>query len=372
MLGEEPEPLTASVSGSRAAKLARIVERCLAKSPEDRYASASELESDLRTLEQPSSLLPRSWVGRLSAALAVLVLLAGVFWVATRDPEARWAREEGLPRLLELVKENQYFEAWQLARRIEEVLPGDPLLEQAWQDFSVVRSISSEPAGALLSISSPQEEEWTVLGSTPLESVHLPLGTFRFRMEKEGFHAIEQLVLPSLTRLKEVGSLDEGMIRVDGWTWYGSTGGRDGWTWRLSLRSVPPNLVATVPGYYLGRYEVTNEEFAAFVEAQGYEDESYWTTPILDGDSALTFEQAMNRFRDSTGQAGPSTWVQGRYPPGEENFPVRGISWYEANAYARFVRAQLPTIFHWNLAAGTGSRECSLRSRISTRTPYCR
>ena len=37
----------------------------------------------------------------------------------------------------------------------------------------------------------------------------------------------------------------------------------------------------------------------------------------------------------------------GSYPEGKEDFPVGGISWYEAAAYARFTGKELPTIYHW-------------------------
>ena len=37
---------------------------------------------------------------------------------------------------------------------------------------------------------------------------------------------------------------------------------------------------------------------------------------------------------------------------GQDDFPVTGISWYEAAAYAEFAGKSLPTIYHWNRAAG--------------------
>jgi formylglycine-generating enzyme required for sulfatase activity len=36
----------------------------------------------------------------------------------------------------------------------------------------------------------------------------------------------------------------------------------------------------------------------------------------------------------------------------KDDFPVTGISWYEAAAYAEFAGKSLPTIYHWNRAAG--------------------
>ena len=61
----------------------------------------------------------------------------------------------------------------------------------------------------------------------------------------------------------------------------------------------------------------------------------------------------MARFRDTTGhERGPATWELGSYPEGQEDFPVGGISWFEAAAYAEFAGKSLPTIYHWYRAAG--------------------
>lgn len=54
-----------------------------------------------------------------------------------------------------------------------------------------------------------------------------------------------------------------------------------------------------------------------------------------------------------TGRRGPATWEAGTYPDGEENYPVTGVSWYEAEAYATYAHKQLPTVFHWSQVAET-------------------
>jgi eukaryotic-like serine/threonine-protein kinase len=59
------------------------------------------------------------------------------------------------------------------------------------------------------------------------------------------------------------------------------------------------------------------------------------------------------RFVDSTGRPGPATWEVGTYPEGRTDFPVGGVSWYEAAAYAAWAGKSLPTVFHWNRVAFT-------------------
>jgi dienelactone hydrolase len=63
----------------------------------------------------------------------------------------------------------------------------------------------------------------------------------------------------------------------------------------------------------------------------------------------------MTRLRDKAGQPGPATWEVGAYPPGQDTFPVGGVSWYEAAAYAEFAGLSLPTVHHWFRAAGMTS-----------------
>src|SRR5687767_15876801 len=60
----------------------------------------------------------------------------------------------------------------------------------------------------------------------------------------------------------------------------------------------------------------------------------------------------MERLRDSTGRSGPATWELGSYAEGQDEYPVGGISWFEAAAYARFVGKSLPTFYHWRAASG--------------------
>ncbi|MGH9315092.1 MAG: SUMF1/EgtB/PvdO family nonheme iron enzyme [Vicinamibacterales bacterium] len=106
-----------------------------------------------------------------------------------------------------------------------------------------------------------------------------------------------------------------------------------------------------MPDYWIDKLEVTNREFRKFVDAGGYRDAEYWKEPFREGSRLLTFDEAMARFRDSTGRIGPATWELGTYPEGRSDFPVGGISWFEAAAHAEFAGKSLPTLYHWYRAA---------------------
>ncbi len=68
-------------------------------------------------------------------------------------------------------------------------------------------------------------------------------------------------------------------------------------------------------------------------------------------EQSITWEDARARFVDKTGRPGPATWEVGDFPEGQDDYPVSGVSWYEAAAYCEFVGKTLPTAYHWNGAA---------------------
>jgi hypothetical protein len=86
----------------------------------------------------------------------------------------------------------------------------------------------------------------------------------------------------------------------------------------------------------------------------GYQNRQYWKQPLIEQERAISWDEAMRKFRDATGRPGPSTWELGAYPEGQADFPVSGVSWYEAAAYAEFAGKALPTVHQWFNAAGTG------------------
>jgi iron(II)-dependent oxidoreductase len=100
------------------------------------------------------------------------------------------------------------------------------------------------------------------------------------------------------------------------------------------------NLVKVEPAY-LDRFCVTNEQYQQFIDGGGYEQLDYWHEEAL---------PALLDFVDQTGAPGPRYWHDGQYASGEGRFPVVGISWYEASAFARWVGKRLPTDAEWTKA----------------------
>jgi dienelactone hydrolase len=273
-------------------------------------------------------------------ALLAVFGLSAVAWWRVRESDVRWARETALPEAARLAASGDHVAAYRLAMRALAASPDDPQVIDAWNDMTSVSPITSDPPGAEVAFRaySGKDEGWISLGATPTTTRH-PVGPMRWRLVKDGYDPIE--VSPDhpafRAQLVPKGTTVPGMVYVPA----GSFG----------LMGVDAAAVH-LPPYWLDRYEVTNRAYKEFIERGGYRDSRYWQVPFVKGGRTLTWAEAMTGFLDKTGRPGPSTWELGGYPDGQDDWPVSGVSWYEAAAYAAYAGKQLPTVYHWDNASG--------------------
>ena len=336
-----------------------IIDKALKKDPESRYSSAGEMLKDLNAFSDSSrateigTIDMHSFLHRFSkpkflwplAGLLLIIVLASV-WFFNYQAKIRWAREIALPEIERLVEMNwrDFTEPYRLAEKVEKIIPNDPKLADLISKSSLNINIKTEPPGADIYTKeySMPDSQWTYLGVSPLENVRMPIGIFRFKIEKDGYESVlaassswnvtsEGWFPINIERvLDKKGSLPEGMVRVPG----------------------AKTPLGDLDDFFIDRLEVTNRQYKAFIVAGGYRNRDYWKHRFVKDGKELNWEQAMAVFVDQSGQPGPATWLGGDYPQGQDAFPVSGISWYEAAAYAEYSGKSLPTGTHWGLARG--------------------
>jgi formylglycine-generating enzyme len=141
-----------------------------------------------------------------------------------------------------------------------------------------------------------------------------------------------------------------------------------------------PAHVVQVQGFWMDAHDVTNAEFAKFVEATGY---------VTTAERPINWEDLKKELAPGTPKPDDSAlapgslvftptsvpvplnnlsawwrWVKGtswRHPEGpgssiqgRENHPVVQVSWYDAVAYAQWAGKRLPTEAEWEFAARGG------------------
>jgi dienelactone hydrolase len=353
IIHEEPKPIRLS-KPPVPQELQQVVSRALEKKIEARYNSAEEMLKDLTAYEaalqaEASGVFNlRSLVKRLRrpavavpTLLAIGAIAAIAVWFFDRQAKVRWARNVAIPEIERMFEANDIWRnlvpPYNLAVQAEAVLGNDPKLIELFSKCAVNIDIRTEPSGARVSMkeyTSPGSE-WTSVGVTPIEKVRVPIGIFRWKFEKEGYESVLAAALAfdsnNLSRvLDKKSSLPSGMVRVE--------------------ETETP--IGKLGVFFIDKYEVTHRQYKEFVDAGGYGNRKYWTHPFRKEGRELTWEEAIGEFVDQTGLRGPSTWYGGDYPEGQADYPVSGVSWYEAAAYAEFAGKSLPTSVHWNAARG--------------------
>jgi formylglycine-generating enzyme required for sulfatase activity/tRNA A-37 threonylcarbamoyl transferase component Bud32/predicted esterase len=343
-------------------ELQRIVDRAMKKNPGSRYQSAAEVLKDLREYRtslkavQAGAFNMKSFLRLLrrpAVAIPAIVLTAAIVfvsvWFFNRQAKIRWVRQEAIPQIMQLVDEDKFSNAYRLALEAEKLIPGDPQLVSLWEKMTGQVTVETTPDGAAIYIKdhTASDEEWEFLGLAPFVSKRTSQGPKCLKIEKAGYETVQALtfIYPHFVReirfnLDEDGSLPPGMIRVPGGKISCSV---------PSLDHLPP---IDSEDYFMDEFEVTNKQFKEFVDGGGYKNPEYWEHRFVKEGQEVSWESAVAEFVDTTGRPGPAAWEMGRYPESQENYPVTGVSWYEAAAYAKFSGKTLPTIYHWSQAAG--------------------
>ena len=310
-------------------------------------------KTDTRISGKSGKRIPIS--GKVKVGVTGIILTAiviSLILIYNHHSNVRWAREKALPQIEKYYNELNLPAAFDLIRKAGKYISKDPEFKD-WVNRTTKKvTILTDPPGADVNIReySDINGEWEKIGRTPVDSIRLPQfsefgydalpfsSIYQVRLEKEGYEKVLASTITILDTLKrklfKEGTIPSGMVYVEG-------------TWDEDKK-----LCSCENGFFIDRFEVTNKQFKKFVDEGGYRNRQFWKHEFIKGEKVLTWEQSMAEFTDKTGRSGPSTWEAGDYPTGQDDYPVGGISWYEAAAYAAFAGKSLPTYDHWLSAAG--------------------
>jgi dienelactone hydrolase/predicted Ser/Thr protein kinase len=359
----EIPPSLSNVPAGISEELQLLLDTMLAKQPGER-SSVHEVRSHLARLIQQTAAEPppvvrtllmrsrRAFTRPYVVVSALIVILAGLYFgyrQVEHNRKVTWAREVALQEIARLTDNGEVLAAFNLAAEAERYLPENTkALTDLRPLYSRLASVTSDPPGATVSwkVYSATESVWKPLGQTPITGARVPAVFSRLRVEKDGYQTL--LFATSLSQELSVTldtneTLPNDMARVPASVF------------RLPLEGLDQLKEEPLGAFLIDKFEVTNRAYKSFMDSGGYRDPKYWKNLFIMGGRILSWEEAMDRFKDRTGRTGPATWEAGDYPEGQDDYPISGVSWYEAVAFAEFVGKSLPTIYHWYTAAGTGS-----------------
>ena len=155
--------------------------------------------------------------------------------------------------------------------------------------------------------------------------------------------------IPALTpRLKPLVQPLHGDATIPGGTYRIGAKPSDGFVWDNEKWEHEVELAS----FSISRTAVTNEDFAAFVEANGYNEQRYWD------DEGWAWLQSARAQHPLNWRKNGGTWERRHFDQWHSivaREPVIHVNAFEAQAFCNFAGRRLPTEAEWEVAA-TGAR----------------
>ena len=278
------------------------------------------------------------------------IALFAIFYLSIKNIELKESSDrlssldDSLEEIVERFDKGDNLYVFNETKMLLETFPNNKLLKLYYEKSSYPIDVKSGSLPATVLIKYGRDSVWNSIGQTPIEGMRVPwfMGKHDFQLK---FNINGRMIVAMPDR--------SGEFNLDNFEKYPIDHAIIPGTERnmMFLPGIDFGDIS-IETFSISKSEVSNKEFQEFITSGGYENESYWDFPTVIGGVEYSYKESINRFVDKHGQYGPSNWSYGQYDDNTENFPVTGISWFEARAYARYKGYKLPNIFQWLCAAG--------------------
>tara|TARA_B100001564_G_scaffold80966_1_gene65164 strand:- start:2215 stop:4461 length:2247 start_codon:yes stop_codon:yes gene_type:complete len=275
-------------------------------------------------------------VGNIVVTSALLFLFIYFF---TKSNTRKDLIENTLPKIIKAYESGDNLYVFNKTKSLLNEFPENELLNFYLKKVSYKINLETDLDSVSVKIKYANDSLWTNKGFLPIDSILVPyLNTNDYQI-KLTYKKFEYIHNPEESGFISMKGIDKTP---------------DQHVFRPSKR----NQFLWLPGIYLGdknkweeftisKTEVSNLEYKEFIDDNGYKKPRYWDFPIEIDGQIYEFENTIKIFKDKFGQFGPASWSYSKFPENQENFPVTGISWFEARAYANYAGMKLPNIYQW-------------------------
>ena len=280
----------------------------------------------------------------LNISLTVILIFVFLFFFRKINSTQKLLDDE-LPKIIELYDKGEIFDVYFLTERLHKLNPSNEIINNYFKKSRRYVKLNTNVDSVRVSIKIIGDSLFRQIGITPIDSFTVPKvrDSYLLKLEHKDVSYIEKGTFNHKYNLP----LKKIKLPQNHKAFLGKSFNK------MWLQGVQFNNIKIEP-FTISKFEVSNKEYQEFIDSGGYSNPKFWHFPITIDNRSYDFKSSMKLFTGKYGKPGPANWSYGKFPDGLENHPVTGISWFEANAYAKFRNLDIPNVFQWLYASGTG------------------
>ncbi len=319
------------------------------------FVKRKNANSSNKKLEKKSK--TRLIIGIVSSGLVLLIFVYFFRKINTNQNLVN----EIIPELIEVFDSGEISKSFIMSRDLLKKYPNNEIIKNYYSKSSRYVKLKTNKKGIDVSVMYPGDSTYNYIGKTPIDSFVVP-NNYQYHYLKFNYENAEFI---EKSRNNHNYRFPENTIEIpSGHKPFLGITLRRMWLQGLDFENI------NIEAFSIAENEVSNKDFQEFVDAGGYENRIYWDFPFQVGNKTYDFNSSIKMFTDRYGRPGPSNWAYGQFPTGLDNYPVTGISWFEARAFAKYSNLSLPNVYQWLLASGNPENLGDVNQYVTRNSNY--